>query len=98
MNSCLAISERIPERTPSTAWQIVEGELILLRLKDDELMGLNHVARRIWELADGTRTVAQIAEALAAEFDVSSDVVLADSCRFINELAAMGSITFRPIA
>jgi|SRR6516162_4677818 hypothetical protein len=98
MNSNLVIAERVPERSPSTAWQIVEGELILLRLKDDELMGLNRVARRIWELVDGNRTVAQIANALATEFDVSSDAVLADSCRFINELAAMGSITFRPIA
>jgi hypothetical protein len=98
MNSDVSIADRIPERSPSTAWQIVEGELILLRLKEDELLGLNQVARRIWEMADGTRTVAQIAKALAAEFDVSTESVLADSCRFINELAAMRAVTLRGVA
>jgi len=92
------IADQVPERSASTAWQIVEGELILLRLKEDELLGLNHVARRIWELADGTRTLGQIAQAIATEFDVSSEVVLADSSRFMNELGAMGAVTLRASA
>src|SRR5262245_21497665 len=98
MNSDLAVANRVPERSPSTAWQIVEGELILLRVKDNELLGLNHVARRIWEMVDGTQTVAQIAAAVTAEFDVPTESVTADSCRFIEELAAIGSITFRATA
>lgn len=98
MNSNIAVADRVPERSSSTAWQIVEGELILLRVKDDELLGLNHVGRRIWEMVDGTRTVAQIAEALTAEFDVSTEAVTADSCRFIDELVAIGAITFRTMA
>src|SRR5689334_5698434 len=97
MNSEVSMVDRIPERSSSTAWQIVEGELILLRLKADELLGLNHVARRIWELSDGTRTVAQIARVLASEFDVSTESVLTDSCHFINELAAMGAVILRPV-
>jgi len=98
MNSDVAIADRVPERSPSTAWQIVEGELVLLRVKENELLGLNHVARRIWEMVDGKRTVAQIADVLAIEFKVPVEPVLADSCRFINELATIGAITFRAVA
>ena len=95
MNSNVAVADRVPQRSPSTAWQIVEGELILLRVKEDEMLGLNHVGRRVWEMTDGLRTVAQIAETIAAEFNVPTESVMADSCRFIDELAAIGAITFR---
>jgi len=95
MNSNAAAADRVPVRSPSTAWQIVEGELILLRLKHDELLGLNAVVRCIWEMADGTRTVAQIGEALASKFDVSTETASADSCCFVAELAALCAIIFR---
>ena len=97
MNTTVATLNRVPERSLSTAWQVVEGELVLLRLKHDQLLGLNEVARRIWELCDGTRTIAQIAEALAQEFDVSIEVAAADSGRFIDELATMAVISFRDL-
>jgi hypothetical protein len=49
-------------------------------------------------MTDGLRTVAQIAEAIAAEFNVPIGSVTADTCRFMEELAGIGAITFRTIA
>lgn len=84
-----------PERSRSTAWQSIDGELVLLRVRARELLGLNEVARRIWELADGTRAVQQIAGIVAAEFDVPLEVAEADTARFVEELIGLDALQLR---
>lgn len=49
---------------------------------------LNPTGSRIWQLADGTRTVDEIAAALAQEFDVSPDQARASADEFIAALVA----------
>jgi coenzyme PQQ synthesis protein D (PqqD) len=87
---------RIPVRSPSVAWQTIDGETVLLRVKETELLGLNEVGRRIWELADGTRSIDQIIEAVTAEYRVPGDAARADALRFIQEMTSIGAIDFRP--
>ncbi|MFI5315202.1 MAG: PqqD family protein [Myxococcota bacterium] len=81
-----------PERSRSTAWQSIDGEMVLLRVRARELLGLNEVARRIWELADGTHAVDQIAAIIAAEFDVALGVAEADTARFIETLIGLDAL------
>ena len=87
--------DRVPERSSSTAWQIIDDELVLLRVKDRELLGLNDVGRRIWELSDGTRSIDQIVETVTMEFEVPREVAKADTSRFIEELATIRALEFR---
>lgn len=89
------VSERVPERSPSTAWQSIDGETVLLRMQARELLGLNAVGRRIWELADGTRSVDQIAGVLTEEFDVPAERARADTLGFVEELLALGALRLR---
>src|SRR5262249_56128612 len=84
-----------PERARSTAWQKIDGELVLLRVRARELLGLNPVAQRIWELADGTRDVEEISALLAAEFEVTAEVARADTARFVDELVQLGALELR---
>ena len=51
---------------------------MLLRLDADELIGVNDVGARVWDLADGSRDVAQIVHDLSDEFDVGEDVARTD--------------------
>ncbi len=88
--------DRIPVRSPMVAWQTIDGETVLLRVKEKELLGLNEVGRRIWELADGTRSIDQIIEIMTAEYRVPADVARADSLRFIQEMNSIGAIDIRP--
>ena len=81
-----------PTRAPQMAWQTVDGELVLLNIDGRELLGLNEVGARIWELADGEHDLAAIAAALTAEFEVSAEEATAEVERFVAELEAAGAL------
>jgi hypothetical protein len=80
------------ERAPSMAWQTVDGETVLLNLDGRELMGLNGVGARTWELLDGEHTLQQIAATVSEEFDVDAAQAEADVLVFAAELLAAGAV------
>lgn len=47
---------------------------------------LNAVGARIWQLADGNRTVGQIAEVISVEFQVGLEEAQGDTQAFIRQL------------
>lgn len=69
---------------------------MLLDVDGRELIGLNEVGARVWELADGTRTVGEIAAILERKFEVDLDEAAADVSRFVDVLASHGAITNHP--
>jgi coenzyme PQQ biosynthesis protein PqqD len=79
-------------RTLKAAWQELDGETVLLVTAEEKLIGLNAVAGRIWQLADGTRTVAEIAESLEREFSDAGSALHEDTLRFVDRLVARGLI------
>jgi hypothetical protein len=93
--SSAELDQTVVDRSPSMAWQTIDGETVLLNIDGRELMGLNAVGARVWELADGEHTVAQIAEAVTVEFTVGRDEALADVRRFVTELLELGALTRR---
>ncbi len=52
----------------------------------------SEVALRVWELFDGKRSLADVREAVLAEFDASPEVVEEDLARFVAELARIGVV------
>jgi hypothetical protein len=78
---------RVPRRSPAAAWQKIEGEMVVLQADAGELIGLNPVGARVWELIDGARTVEEIIAAVAAEFRVAPDRVAPDVEAFLAELS-----------
>jgi hypothetical protein len=85
-----------PLRAPSVAWQSIDGEAVLLRYQEKELLGLNDVGRRLWEMSDGRNSVDQMVEAVAAEYEVSLEAARADVASFLRELMSMGALTADP--
>jgi hypothetical protein len=79
-------------RTTKAAWQDLDGETVLLVAAEEKLLGLNAVAGRIWQLADGTRSVEAIALVLEIEFDAAGSDLRQDTLGFVNELIALGLI------
>jgi coenzyme PQQ synthesis protein D (PqqD) len=82
-----------PLRSPAVAWQTIDGETVLLRMHEQELLGLNAVGRRVWEMADGSNTIDQMTAAVTAEFRVTAEAARADILRFLDELLALGAVT-----
>jgi hypothetical protein len=78
----------VPTRSPTAAWQVVDGETVLLHADAGELLGLNKVGGRAWELADGARSIAEIAATISREFGADPDRVARDVEAFFAELQA----------
>ena len=88
-------ADGVPERSSAMAWQLIDGEMILLNIAGKEMMGLNGIGGHVWRLIDGTRSIAQIAQAVAAEFDVVHEEVEADVKAFCEELTGMGALEWK---
>jgi hypothetical protein len=76
----------LPKRREGVAAQIADGEAVLLDIESGEYFALNPVGSRIWELCDGTTSVAEIVSVLCGEFDVAEDVATADTLEILDEL------------
>lgn len=80
------------EQSPRTAARVVEGRALVIVIDDRKLHALNGVGTRVWELAEGGRTLGEIADALVREFEVTREVALADARQFVSELIALGAM------
>src|SRR5262245_33321722 len=84
-----------PVRSPSVAWQTVDGETVLLRHKEKELLGFNEVGGRIWEMSDGASSIDQMVAAIVAAYRVSAEAAREDVQVFVRELLALGALELR---
>ena len=85
---------RIPMHHPQTAARVFSGEAVIITPAENTVRMLNTVGSRVWELADGRRTVDEIAGVLTQEFDVDMDQARDSASGFVDELAAKGLLTF----
>lgn len=85
---------------PGIVGQILNDEAVLLLPGQGEVKVLNAVGARIWSLADGTRTIAQIAAVIAAEYTVDLPQAEADTLAFVAELVRREMVTLaaQPLA
>jgi hypothetical protein len=70
-------------QNPDTPARTIEGEALVITPHDSMLHTLNPTATFLWDHADGTRTVAQIAALMLAEFEVDEAVLRADLAEFV---------------
>jgi hypothetical protein len=82
----------ILRRSPTATYQTVGEEAILIDLNSGTYYSLNDTGTMFWELLDGQRTIAACARAIAAEYDVTPDVVEADVLELAAELKTEGLV------
>jgi hypothetical protein len=70
-----------------TAHRTINGEAVVVNLKDSIFHTLNPIATFIWEQADGQLTVKQIIGRICQEFEVDPDTAERDCLEFLNTLA-----------
>jgi|DewCreStandDraft_2_1066082.scaffolds.fasta_scaffold05252_5 hypothetical protein len=75
-----------PAPHPQTAGRVIDGEAVLLLAETNEIQVLNPVGSRIFELADGQHTLAEIASILTEEYNVDFHQALADVSEFVQQL------------
>ena len=80
------ITKTYPKPHPQTAGRVIDGEAVLILADTSEINVLNPVGSRVFELADGQHSIAQIADISAGEFDVTQDEAVKDITVFLQEL------------
>lgn len=89
LNTVCGLSEEVVARE-------IEGDVIIVPLTsgigdaEDELYTLNPTGQAIWQKLDGLRTLKDVAELLAKEFDAPLPEIESDVLGFASELARRG--------
>lgn len=73
----------------------VGDEAVILHLKNGAYYGLNAVGAAVWNLIQKPKTVAELREAVAQEFDVSAAECEKDILDLLGNLANAGLIEVR---
>ncbi len=71
------------QQDPSIVSREIAGEVILVPIRNnvgdlESIYTLNETAARIWALLDGEHTLADVRDAIVAEFEVEADEAEAD--------------------
>ncbi|NJO83131.1 MAG: PqqD family protein [Blastochloris sp.] len=66
--------------------QLINNEAVLVLPEQGTIKVLNEVGACIWQLADGSRTIREIAALVHAEYDAQAEQIEHDTQAFIAEL------------
>ncbi len=86
-----------PRRSNGYVSRDIDDELIVVPVRAgvanlEAIFTMNGVGSAIWRRIDGQASVADLARALSAEFDVSEAEAVADVSAFVDQLAARGLV------
>jgi hypothetical protein len=84
-----------PIAAASVVHQEINDEAVLLDLKSEQYFGLDSVGTRAWALMDGTRSLNEIATALAQHYDASFEQIIRDLCGLCSALVDAGLVEIR---
>ena len=82
--------DSLPRQAPNVVSRQIEDEAVLVHPLQGRVRVLNAVGARVWELADGQRTVSEIAQTIGAEYDVELSRAQADVLAFCADLVQAG--------
>ncbi|HEV3050202.1 MAG TPA: PqqD family protein [Longimicrobium sp.] len=74
----------------------LDGEAVVLSLADGIYYGLDSVGASVWALLEQPRTVAELRDAVVAEYDVDAPTAEADLLQLLRDMAARGLVEVRP--
>jgi len=84
---------QVPRQNPDTAARKIAQSTYVLDPETSALHTFDEVGERIWELCDGQRSVAEIANVIEGEYEVDAPQAEADVVEFLDELVTKGLVT-----
>ena len=81
-----------PKPAAHLAWQLVDGEGVIVDLDRRKVLGLNPVASLVWPLLEDHDEPALVA-AITREFGVDEETARTDLRDFLHSLATRGLVT-----
>lgn len=86
--------ELIPQKSKDLAHRLLDDEAIVVHFGNRCFYSFNPVGTFIWERCDGSQSLAQIAQALAAEYQLGLAEANRDCRQFIEELVGEGLLSW----
>ena len=83
----------VPRRSPNSAYRIYDGQATIVLPDRAEVNVLNPIGSIVWDRMDGTRTVAQIIEAVVEEYEIAPERARLDVLEFIETLRQHGMVS-----
>ncbi len=77
-------------RNDDVLWRDIAGEVVIVREDHDTVHMLNKTASLIWSLADGSKELQEIVDAVCDRFDITSHQALLDIEEFCTTLTQAG--------
>lgn len=74
----------------------LEGEAVILGMRDGIYYGLDGVGATIWALVQEGSTIAALVERIIADYEVTAEVATADLLVLLHDLHARGLVTLDP--
>lgn len=87
----LSLGSRI-QHCPDVVAGTVGEETVLVTPSQARVRMLNESGSRLWALADGSRTLQELADSLVEEYEVTPELAAADVLAFAEDLLAAGLI------
>jgi hypothetical protein len=79
-------------RDPDVVGRRLGDEMVLVNLRTNRILRLNHTGARLWELLDGGAGVDELGERLAADYDVDRQTLEKDLVAGLERLDALGLV------
>jgi len=86
--------ESYPRPTAHARGRLLDREAVIVLPDKGEVKVLNEVGARIWALADGSRSVREIAAVIGDSYAVSPALAEADTIEFLRDLREKALIEF----
>jgi hypothetical protein len=89
--STFSFSQRVAI-PPDTLIRVVDGESVILNLKNETYYGLDDVGTAFWTHLSTSPSIAAACDLLAAEFEAPAEKIREDMREFVKALAKRGLI------
>ncbi len=86
------LDKYVVKNDEKTAYRVIDGEAVVVNLKESTFHTFNPVATFIWEQADGQTKTEQMIKKICQEFEVDWDTAERDCLEFLGELIRKGLV------
>ena len=76
----------------SAAWQQIDGEVVIVDLRDSRYFSLNDSAAELWILLDRGATIDQLVAALTTKYGIEIAQAAQDVTDLVSQLVALGMV------
>ena len=76
------------QKNPALAWREIDDDTVIISPNDSVMHELNDTGSFLWKNIDGKRSVADLADLLVENYEVTPEVALADTQTLLDEMSS----------